>query len=104
MTVGADPLLGRAGTVARVTTLREKLTTAGLSDEKQLAHLEAGFLAVGGERVDSLDVEVPDGAGIGIYPWPPLSAEERAAVEAEIAAVRKAREDAKKAKAEPSGW
>jgi hypothetical protein len=61
------------------------------SEEHQLAHLEAGYLAVAGERVTSLDVEVPDGSwNFGILPWSPMTPEERAEVEAQLAEIREA--------------
>lgn len=88
-----------------MSTLREKLTEAGITDQAQQAHLEAGYLAVGGRRVDDLDTVVPDGSNdFGIFPWPALSDEERAAVEAQVAAGRQAHADAERKRKSPTGF
>lgn len=86
-------------------TLRDRLASAGISEESMLAHLDAGYLAVAGERVTSLDVEVPDNEwNIGILPWSPMTPEERAEVEAQLAAMRKARKDAEEQRKNPRGF
>lgn len=45
-----------------------------------------------------------DSWDFGIYPWPAMSDDERAAVETELANARQARAAAEHNKAAPSGW